>query len=537
MEKILVTSELENSLSELNKILWGLQGEVEILYETEDARIEELLSRGDIDLCILDYEVPNYRFRRLMLFNQEHNLPTTLMIMAEPQNYASLHRDYDLSRDIVLLKPLDRSRVLFHIQRLLDDNRICETGQYKPSIQDMWRRVMPVLAALYWEETLYNRNSRRVVPYRNRSSRALFQCAIAAGIPAESQHLALPVYFFPRNLATPTGTSYINTKNIFEDLTLSVIIREDKGYSAFLSEKEQAVIFYPYDMRVSANHIAHRCYQFTQEAERQFSLSFAGVVGSPCQLEDLHSQWVKLRELAEQRRFQAESVYIQDVVLRSPNEKPLQYAPVSKWVEMILNGEKKSIVNSIQAFFEANRDNAAFTTDYIVSLVYDLDRYIGIAASQLGFEVNDLNCAKKKLMTAWKSAEDFIEWASLVTDMCIENRKRDDNQSSAIERAMVYIESNLTEDLSRNLIADHVHISQNYLARLFRKHLNMTVADYITLARINRAKDFLQKTGLNITEVSEKVGFSSSSYFASCFKKVEGISPQEYRKLHNKEAD
>jgi len=59
----------------------------------------------------------------------------------------------------------------------------------------------------------------------------------------------------------------------------------------------------------------------------------------------------------------------------------------------------------------------------------------------------------------------------------------------------------------------------------------LSFIDYLNHVRILEAQKLLNETGMNITMVSEKVGFESSSHFGRVFKAISGISPTQYRKL------
>jgi two-component system response regulator YesN len=54
--------------------------------------------------------------------------------------------------------------------------------------------------------------------------------------------------------------------------------------------------------------------------------------------------------------------------------------------------------------------------------------------------------------------------------------------------------------------------------------------EYLTKVRIEEAKRLLENTSYNTTQISFDVGYSDQSYFCKIFKKIEGISPLEYKK-------
>lgn len=102
-----------------------------------------------------------------------------------------------------------------------------------------------------------------------------------------------------------------------------------------------------------------------------------------------------------------------------------------------------------------------------------------------------------------------------------------------MSKAVDYINNNISTDISIDDICSAVNISKYYFCRQFKKHTGMTVMKYILKTRIVLAKSDLKKTNLSVSEISEKYGFSSVSYFSRVFKEDEHCTPLQYRKNSN----
>lgn len=99
-----------------------------------------------------------------------------------------------------------------------------------------------------------------------------------------------------------------------------------------------------------------------------------------------------------------------------------------------------------------------------------------------------------------------------------------------IFRVRTYIYSNLSDpDLNRSSIAEYLHMSPDYLSYVFHQKFSQTLSAYITSMRIDKAKELLERTNWGMDIIAEKTGFSSSSYLHKQFKKITGITPQQYR--------
>ena len=102
--------------------------------------------------------------------------------------------------------------------------------------------------------------------------------------------------------------------------------------------------------------------------------------------------------------------------------------------------------------------------------------------------------------------------------------------SGFINKAIAYICDHIFSDLTIDEICSAIHVSKYHFCRTFRATMNMTVMDYVLKTRIVMAESMLRKERISITEVSERCGFSSISYFCRVFKAEMGKTPLEYRR-------
>ena len=106
----------------------------------------------------------------------------------------------------------------------------------------------------------------------------------------------------------------------------------------------------------------------------------------------------------------------------------------------------------------------------------------------------------------------------------------DQETDKFVQNVQQYITEHLESDgLNRNSIAAFVHMNPDYLSCLFHTKFHQTLSSYLNTARIDRAKDLLLHSSLSLSEISEKTGFSNSSYFHKQFKKTTGLTPQQFR--------
>lgn len=92
------------------------------------------------------------------------------------------------------------------------------------------------------------------------------------------------------------------------------------------------------------------------------------------------------------------------------------------------------------------------------------------------------------------------------------------------------IESDLSEDLSLKVLAAAADLSEYHFLRMFKQSTGYTPHQYVINRRIECAKELLRKTEMNITEIANLLGFSSSAHFTHHFRRKTGLTPSDFTK-------
>ena len=98
-----------------------------------------------------------------------------------------------------------------------------------------------------------------------------------------------------------------------------------------------------------------------------------------------------------------------------------------------------------------------------------------------------------------------------------------------VRQAMDYMQAHCTERLSLGDVAAHVYVSQWHLSKLINRHVNQSFFDILARMRMDRAKALLADSSLRIHAVAEQVGYADVAHFSKSFKRLEGMTPGEYR--------
>jgi len=98
-----------------------------------------------------------------------------------------------------------------------------------------------------------------------------------------------------------------------------------------------------------------------------------------------------------------------------------------------------------------------------------------------------------------------------------------------VKRAILYLNENASSQIVRWKLASYVHVSEDYLTRIFHKEIGLSLWEYLNRYRIFLATDMLLNTNGTIYEIAEKTGFQDQAYFCRVFKKIHGVPPGKIR--------
>lgn len=107
-----------------------------------------------------------------------------------------------------------------------------------------------------------------------------------------------------------------------------------------------------------------------------------------------------------------------------------------------------------------------------------------------------------------------------------------DRSFKIIKKGIEYLESDCEQTLSISQIAKMCNISESYFRRIFKAYSGQSPVEFRTEARITRAKNYLLSEDLTVSQISDRLGFSDTSYFIETFRRFTGMTPLQYRNKH-----
>ena len=100
-----------------------------------------------------------------------------------------------------------------------------------------------------------------------------------------------------------------------------------------------------------------------------------------------------------------------------------------------------------------------------------------------------------------------------------------------VVKILNYIDDNLYKKITMDEISSVFYFNKDYLMRIFKKELDITIMDYINKRRIYNSLELLKNTDDLVIKVALNNGYSSLEYYSETFTRVLGVSPLTYRKF------
>jgi|GEM_PF-3002810 len=152
----------------------------------------------------------------------------------------------------------------------------------------------------------------------------------------------------------------------------------------------------------------------------------------------------------------------------------------------------------------------------------------------LGIEPDSLFKGEEpyEYLRRFQNMDDLNRWfvQSLITPIVrfVSNKTLVEHEQ-IIDKVTAYIHDHYQEDISQDQCARNFGISRTHLSKLFKKFKQIAFSDYLTQVRMEKAKELLLASDIPVADISEKVGYLHTQNFIRVFKKLEGITPGQFR--------
>ncbi|MGG4553876.1 helix-turn-helix domain-containing protein [Paenibacillus humicus] len=207
-----------------------------------------------------------------------------------------------------------------------------------------------------------------------------------------------------------------------------------------------------------------------------------------------------------------------------------------KLVQAIENLDMSTFRQQLDTIFSSERDMPMFAFTFLALRILLMFSSIAKKFELGGSALQKYLWNCQMTIADYQSREGVLgqinELAQLVMDEV--KKLRFSSGQHMVEAVRKYVEENFSYELTLSSLAEMFHLNETYLSGLFKQHVGITFSDYVTKLRMAKAVQLLQENELKLTDIAMLVGYSSSSYFSTAFKKNMGKSPKDYREWYLK---
>jgi len=242
-------------------------------------------------------------------------------------------------------------------------------------------------------------------------------------------------------------------------------------------------------------------------------------------------------EQLEKKRIELENVASHITEQRQNNQIHTDISVEKKMFDYIKLGQSNAVREAFHSNFKQGKLGILSKTSYLRS-----QKNLGIVAislatraavegglfQEVAYNLSDLYIQKLEELTEIKPVIQLME------HVLVDFAERVANSikykfSKPINLCLNYIFTNLYEDITLDTLAELTSLNPNYLSALFKKEVGISIRQYIHNSKVDEAKNLLNYTNYTMKEISSLLNFHDQSHFIKVFKKIEGITPKQFK--------
>ncbi|WP_314587703.1 helix-turn-helix domain-containing protein [Paenibacillus terrigena] len=495
--------------------------EVHEAYNMREAM--KVFERTPIDILICDIEMPKGTGIELLEWVNAHSPATETVFLTAHADFSFVKRAVQLDSFDYLLKPVEyevlQSTLAKMLQSIEQEKELLQLReQYKP-YYDLWTKKKPLIADKFWNDVLSNRIT--CTPTNVQSLLEEHDLTIKPDI--KILPLLISVEAWQREFSTRDEEmmEYAIRKGASE-----LLLHEANGVVIQTRQGVNVVIRYLDEGHSGSAGLSEACREYIQSCQQYFNCQISCYIGEVTSLFNVSEMYHELLELEYNNLHKSNQVYF----LRNREKTGMMKLPLfSAWTILIEQGKREEIEKELARCIAAFRSDArlsasalqAFNHGFLQMIHYILHKN-GVSAHELLYEgQGQLNGA------APRTLDQMHAWALKLIGLVSHSLHQND---SVIEQVQRYIADHLSEVITREQLAEYVHLNPAYLSRLFKREVGESITDYILNERMKVAKELIATSSMPISDIAKSLGYSNFSYFAKMFKKVYHATPQHFRR-------
>lgn len=482
---------------------WPSLGVSQVFSAFSMQQAQKLFLSERIDVMVCDIEMPAGSGIELLRWVREQGYPTVNIFLTG-------HADFSYAKDALSLQTLEY---------------ILKPVSFEEVERVVRRAVLQVKARQEEEETRRLQFFRRLIQGEIMpNSDSIGRAAQKIGLPYSAASACIPALLASKDhfIMEETSGAWDTSpaiRNIVEE-TVHPLLCRPLSFSGCL------LLLFPDSL--SQTEAAQHCQAALDAVFCSLSFHLLFCLGEKVPLEELKSQVTRL-QLEEREIVQDSGVFLMDAS-QKPRRSPVGAKPsYALWRTMLEQGDPDSVTRHVQAYLDSlprvDRETLCRFYDGYWQMAYTLLRSHDISAHFLESSYPDEVTHSLPRLIGW------VETLNRGLSDCLKNGET----GAVVDRAKAFIEEHIQGPVSRNQVAESVHLTPEYLSRVFRKETGRSLIEYITDVKMEAAQELLSHSDLPVSQIAAQLGYGNFAYFSQLFRTRFQESPSDYRKFYRKQ--
>lgn len=532
MYKILIVDDFEADRLKLRKTINLInEGSIEIIGECEtgpDAL--GFIEEKEPNIIISDIEMP-FMNGLEMAKKVKEKFNNRIKII-----FCTLYNEFKYAKEAIyansygyILKPVDAKELQDCLRQVTKDisqeNRILDENNH---LRNTLKSFRPVLVDNFLKELLYgiNLNERDILEKID-----YFEVNIIKGA-------FCVLYVEIDGYENITEVQNTEEKQLFSLKVLEKInqvVNECGTYPVTrVDEMHFAIIASERDrdtLSRAAAHCAEKLLRFIEKSNISVSVSRSDLNASLCEIKNLYEQCKYLMRY----KF---SIGKGKIISSSdiPNHTgfdAIDKNKMQKDIRFLLNsGSKDEILRYIdeQIANLAGKADDGILRNYCFLIVI----CVRLVLNENNLNLSDVFADENLIWGKLQKFETLIDAGNWLKNLMVFSnehlaKKISSKNNIIVDEIKNYVQKNVNKNIGLDDLASELHYSPNYLNYIFKQEKGQTINDFITGAKIDKARELLTDIRYKVQDISEALGYNHVAYFCSVFKKITGTTPKEYR--------
>ncbi|MFC0212687.1 helix-turn-helix domain-containing protein [Paenibacillus chartarius] len=526
---LLVDDEIFAVKGMISGVDWERLGISDVYEAYHAAAAKDILLRAPVDVMICDIEMPDESGLELAAWVKAHKPDVVVLFLTCHADFSFAQKAIHLGSYEYLLKPVLYSELEHVLQGALDSiqerREQKEIAEHLRKYQVMWEHKKAVLIERFWQEIL----SQRLLLNEATLRSALQEYQLSIELHSEVILILISVEKWDKHLsARDEEIMSFALRNAAEEMLVGAsgghTVEDNRGNMIVMLFSERADSAYE-------SGLEDACAAYLKACRHYLFCQISCYISEPVPLGELMKAYHSLLEWEHKNVVQQNRVLFYRDYRNRPGQG-MENVSLMDWADWFERGEREKLYELVEqqmAAFSAKQVTVesleAFYHGFLQVVYYVLQRK-GLPAQLLYMD----GAMSSDLPAVTKSITGLEQWMKTMIGTVIGLLFSKRTPNSIVQKIKDYIAGHLDADITREDLAEFVYLNPAYISRLFKAETKLSLSDYILQARMRRAAQLLLESDQPVSQIAINLGYGNFSYFARMFKRVYGMTPQEYRK-------